>query len=266
MLFTFLLGLLESVYLRYKRIKYDLLGMKLDEKQVSFLSRFFPYYVGLKPEHQREFEERVFFFLEEKKFIPRGDLKEIPPKVKLLIAATAVKVSFGFREFKFQHFDKILVYPDSYYSTINQQYHFGEVNPKLGIIVLSLINFLEGVGDPNSGRNLGIHEMAHALKLENQIHFNKGSVVFNPKRWEEYAKHAQRQIDKIGKGEMPSIFRAYAGTNKHEFFAVALELFFERSAELKSYNPELYQSMVYLLKQDPMVLVRGKGAEVRGLS
>lgn len=262
MLFTFLLGVLEAGYLRYKSLKYKLLGMKLDDEQVAFLSRFFPYYAGLKPDHQREFEERVFFFLQEKKFIPRGSLKEISPKVKLLIAATAVKVSFGFREFKFEHFDKIVVYPDSYYSTINQQYHYGEVNPKLGIIVLSLINFLEGVGDPNSGRNLGIHEMAHALKLENQIHFNKGSVVFNPKRWEEYARLAKTQVEKISKGEKPSIFRAYAGTNKHEFFAVALELFFEQSKELKSYNPELYQSMVYLLKQDPLVLVRGKGAEV----
>ena len=255
MLFTFLLGVLEEGYLRYKSLKYKLLGMRLDDEQVSFLSRFFPYYAGLKPDHQREFEERVFFFLQEKKFIPRGSLKEIPPKVKLLIAATAVKVSFGFREFKFEHFDKIVVYPDSYYSTINQQYHYGEVNPKLGIIVLSLVNFLEGVADPVSGRNLGIHEMAHALKLENQIHYNKGSVVFNPTRWRQYAEHANLAIEKISKGEQ-SIFRAYAGTNKHEFFAVALELFFEKSSELKAYHPELYQALVYLLKQDPMVLGR----------
>lgn len=255
MLFTFLLGVLEAGYLRYKSLKYKLLGMRLDDEQVSFLSRFFPYYAGLKPDHQREFEERVFFFLQEKKFIPRGSLKEIPPKVKLLIAATAVKVSFGFREFKFEHFDKIVVYPDSYYSTINQQYHYGEVNPKLGIIVLSLVNFLEGVADPVSGRNLGIHEMAHALKLENQIHYNKGSVVFNPTRWRQYAEHANLAIEKISKGEQ-SIFRAYAGTNKHEFFAVALELFFEKSSELKAYHPELYQALVYLLKQDPMVLGR----------
>lgn len=256
-LFSLLLDIAEWLYVGYKSVKYKLLGIQLSEEQKGFLNRFFPYYAGLSTDHQKEFEERVFFFLEEKKFIPRGELKEMPPKVKLLIAATAVKVSFGFRDFRFEHFNKILVYPDSYYSTINQQYHFGEVNPKLGIIVLSLVNFLEGVGDPVSGRNLGIHEMAHALKLENQIHYNKGSVVFNPTRWSQYAEHAYAQMEKISKGEQHTIFRAYAGTNKHEFFAVALELFFEKSAELKTYNPELYQSLVYLLKQDPMVLVGG---------
>lgn len=254
-LFSSLLDLVERLYVGYKNAKYKLLGIQLTQEQKDFLNRFFPYYAGLSTDHQKEFEERVFFFLEDKKFIPRGNLREVPPKVKLLIAATAVKVSFGFRDFRFEHFNKVLVYPDSYYSTINQQYHFGEVNPKLGIIVLSMLNFLEGVGDPLSGRNLGIHEIAHALKLENQIHYNKGSVVFNPTRWRQYAEHANLAIEKISKGEQ-SIFRAYAGTNKHEFFAVALELFFEKSAELKAYNPELYQALVYLLKQDPMVLGR----------
>ncbi|UJP65287.1 zinc-dependent peptidase [Mongoliitalea daihaiensis] len=258
-LFSFLLDVVKRLYLGYRNVKYKLLGIELSFEQKDFLRKFFPYYAGLSPEHQKEFEERVFLFLEEKKIIPRGSLQEVPLKVKLLIAATAVKVSFGFRDFRFEYFDKILVYPDSYYSAINQRYHFGEVNPKLRIIVLSLVNFLEGVADPISGRNLGIHEIAHALKLENQIHFNNGSVVFNPTRWKAYTEHAYAQMDKIARGEQHTIFRAYAGTNKHEFFAVALELFFEKSAELKAYNPELYQSLVYLLKQDPMVLVRGDG-------
>ena len=185
--------------------------------------------------------------------IPRGGLKQTTREMQLLIGATAVMVTFGFRGVSLKHFKKILIYPDNYFSTINQQYHQGEVNPKLGIIVLSWRNFAEGFLYPTDGVNLGIHEIAHALKLENQIHYNRESNFFNPDRWETYAQLAAMEIRKIQSGEL-SIFRPSAGKNSHEFFAVALETFFEKSAELKEYNPEFYQALVFLLKQDPLVL------------
>jgi Mlc titration factor MtfA (ptsG expression regulator) len=173
--------------------------------------------------------------------------------MELLIGATAVMVTFGFRQVRLKHFSKILVYPDNYYSTINKKYHKGEVNPKLGIIVLSWNSFLQGLSLPNDGMNLGIHEMAHALKLENQIHYNKESDFFNPKRWVIYADLAKEEMEKIKSGKS-SFFRDSASKDPHEFFAIALENFFEKPSDFQEYNPELYKSLVFLLKQDPLVL------------
>jgi Mlc titration factor MtfA (ptsG expression regulator) len=51
-----------------------------------------------------------------------------------------------------------------------------------------------------------------------------------------------------------SFFREAAVKDSHEFFAIALENFFERSSGFQKYNPELYRSLVFLLKQDPLVL------------
>ena len=48
--------------------------------------------------------------------------------------------------------------------------------------------------------------------------------------------------------------RKYALTNKEEFFAVAVENFFERPAAFKTALPELYSILAKLLKQDPTVL------------
>lgn len=225
----------------------------LHDADIRFLDEHFLYYHKLNPKHQKEFERRLAKFLAQKRMIPRGGLKQVTREMQLLIGATAVMVSFGFRGVSLKHFKKILIYPDNYFSTINQQYHQGEVNPKLGVIVLSWRNFAEGFLYPTDGVNLGIHEMAHALKLENQIHYNRESNFFNPDRWESYSKLAAIEIRKIHLGKT-SMFRASAGKNSHEFFAVALETFFEKSAELKSYHPEFYQALVFLLKQDPLVL------------
>ncbi|WP_373523265.1 zinc-dependent peptidase [Aquiflexum sp.] len=225
----------------------------IHDTDIHVLEKNFSYFRKLNPKHKKEFKRRLARFLAQKKMIPRGGLKQATREMQLLIGATAVMVTFGFRGVSLKHFKKILIYPDNYFSTINQQYHQGEVNPKLGVIVLSWRNFAEGFMYPNDGVNLGIHEMAHALKLENQIHYNRESNFFNPDRWETYAKLAAMEIRKIQSGEA-SIFRPSAGKNSHEFFAVALETFFEKSAELKGYNQEFYQALVFLLKQDPLVL------------
>lgn len=245
----------EVFYSSYKNLKVRMAKKKLSEQDKNILKNLFPYYAKLNTSHKQEFIEKVEWFIAEKNFLPRGELRMVTQEMKLLISATAVMVTFGFPGVTLEHFKKILIYPDSYYSTINQQFHQGEVNPKLGIIVLSWENFVRGFIDLQDGINLGIHEIAHAMKLENQIHYNSESNFFNPTLWGRYAENAAVEIEKILNGE-ETIFRSSAANNQHEFFAVALEVFFERSVELKSYNQRLYQSLVYLLKQDPIVLAR----------
>lgn len=226
----------------------------LEKEDVAVLERFFPYFQNLNAKHKDEFKDRLAYFIASKKFIPRGELREISREMKLLVGATAVMVTFGFRNLKLKNFSKILLYPDNYYSTINKTYHQGEVNPRLGIIVISWKSFVEGFLVPNNGINLGIHEMAHALKLENQIQ-NEESNFFNAGAWQQYEKLAKNEILKIKRNE-DSIFRPSASKNIHEFFAVSLESFFEIPQQFKAYHPELYKSLVYLLQQDPLVLAK----------
>lgn len=251
----FIFHLFQALHALFSEVKMLLFFKMLSVEDVSVLKKLFPYFRNLSDLHQKDFLERLRYFLVSKTFIPRGGLKEITREMELLISATAVMVTFGFRQVRLSHFSKILVYPDDYYSTINKKYHKGEVNPKLGIIVLSWKSFVEGFLQVNDGLNLGIHEMAHALKLENQIHYNRESHFFNPKRWKDYTKFAQEEILKIKSGKV-SFFRESAAIDSHEFFAVALESFFEKPSDFKKYHAELYQALVFLLKQDPLVLSR----------
>lgn len=56
-----------------------------------------------------------------------------------------------------------------------------------------------------------------------------------------YQHLAEEEIEEIKTGRA-SVFRERAGENEHEFFAKALETFFEKPAEFKAEVPELYQS------------------------
>lgn len=227
---------------------------KLKLSDLMILEAKFPYYQRLNPNHKAEFKTKLSSILSTKEFVSRGGLEEVTDEMEILIGATIVMVTFGWKRLRLPHFDKILIYPNTYYSTITKSYHRGEVNPKHGIIVVSWSCFLEGLKNDHDGINLGIHEIAHAIKLENQIYSNEEADFFNPEAWHSYQLLVSDEQRKINQNQ--SIFRKEALLNEHEFFAVALEIFFEKPVEFFSYNPELYGSIVQLLRQDPRVWIK----------
>ena len=67
-----------------------------------------------------------------------------------------------------------------------------------------------------------------------------------------------KKIESVGTHRL---FRNYAYRNKMEFFAVAIELFFELPDILKTELPELYRVLSNLLNQDLMVLYGERTAD-----
>ena len=232
------------------QINRRLIYYSLKPRYKSILKDYNIYYNRLDSKNRGVFERRLAKFIGMKEFIPRGGLESITDEMKVLIGAKAIQITFGHPSVYFEHFWRILVYPDSYYSEINQRYHKGEVNSK-GYIILSWKNFIEGISDRTDGVNLGIHEMAHALHIENAITNNEYDFL-NSEKLEEFNFRAQREMEKINSGEK-HLFRKYAGTNIHEFFAVMIENFFERPVEFKNQHTELYKVATHIMQQDPLL-------------
>ncbi len=232
----------------------------IDLKYKEPLAEHFLYYQNLSEENKKRFETRVQAFIDGNEFIARG-YTHITDEMKALIAASAIQLTFGFNHLNFEHFAKILIYPDDYYSRITRKYHAGEVNMR-GIVVLSWRNFVEGYKDHTDGKNLGLHEMAHALRLENGIENGEydfiDADVLN--RFHELGVAETRLI----KRGQTHFFRHYAAMNMHEFFSVAVENFFERPQEFMDYHPELYMCLSELLKQDPLKLMPVQSPDVVG--
>lgn len=225
----------------------------LEPQYLEPLREHFLYYQNLSKENKKRFETRVQVFIDNNEFIPRS-YTHVSDEMKALISASAVQLTFGFGHLNFEHFPRILIYQDDYYSKITRKYHAGEVNPH-GLIVLSWRNFVNGYKKHDDGKNLGLHEMAHALHLENAI-ANSEYDFIDPDHLQKFEKMAREEMALIRRGQN-FFFRHYASMNKHEFFAVSIENFFERPGKFQKEKPELYQTMCALLRQDPLILFPG---------
>ena len=213
-------------------------------QQDAFLSRHFGYYSGLSRNERAIFIRRVNYFISAKRFEGRQGF-EITPDVKLIVAASAVQLTFGLRKYTLPGFPVIFIYPDVYFNRITGNYHKGEVNQH-GLIVLSWKYFVQGYKDLTDKLNLGLHEMAHALFLTILRTDNHDSGL------DGYLnKVINLSPDEITVIKASHFFRDYAGTNIHEFFAVVIEHFFEAATEFQQKLPVLYNHLCRLLNQNP---------------
>lgn len=216
------------------------------EEQKLILRTKFPYYKALSSKFKIEFERRLKYFLMHKEF--EGRRMEVTEEMKTLIGACAVQLTFGYRPLRLAHFPKILLYPTVFTTKDSDKKKKGEVNSR-GIIVLSWEDFIKDYKITDDGINLGLHEMAHALKIEDA--FPDAEFNFLDENELRYFHQVSTdEYQKIRRGE-PSFIRSYAGTNREEFFAVAVEHFFEQPEQFEKALPEIYHSLVGLLKQNP---------------
>ncbi|WP_277485126.1 zinc-dependent peptidase [Catalinimonas alkaloidigena] len=222
----------------------------------KILLQNFAYYQALDEQSKHKFVQRVQLFIARKTFIPRM-FKIVTSEMKVLIAASAVQLTFGLPDICLQFFKRIIIYPDYYFSTVNNMMHKGEVNPKAQAIVFSWKSFLKGYQDPDDSYNLGLHEMAHALELENLIE-NEEYDFLHKETWEAFQEEAAKLSELIRENKH-DFLRSYAATNEKEFFAVAVENFFERPLTFKHKIPRLYSILVLLLNQDPLKIVAYSG-------
>lgn len=258
--FLFLLGMLINYALKMVELSYVMRRKKpffihvpfflrkLDSGKKSILSKQFRFYNKLMPKHQRVFEHRVASFIKDKDFIGRSGL-EITEEMKVLISATAVMLTFGFRDFYIGLLDRIFIYPDEFYSRANEEYHKGEFNPKLKTLVLSWKDFKNGFENQHDKINLGIHEFAHAIHLNSMKERDISSTIFSDsfKELTDLLKNKEQ----LRKALIASkYFREYAYTNQFEFLAVVIETFIESPDEFKSQFPEVYNKTKQMLNFD----------------
>jgi MtfA peptidase len=235
-------------YIRYKNL--NLILPEILPPYRQYLVKHFPFYYMLTSKGQRIFEGRVQKFIEMKEFVHRGDIREVTDEMKVLIAGSAIQLTFGYPDIYFDQFGTIIIYPDEYYSMISKEYHKGEVNAA-GIIVLSWKSLKEGFSDQTDGIHLGLHEMAHALRIiKRQEDDTEENMFFDSDVMRHFDIEASHEMNKMLNTEEPTLFREYAAANSEEFFAVAVEVFFEKPEEFFNYNPRLYDLMAAVLKMD----------------
>ncbi len=222
-------------------------GIPLGIREKAILEKYAVQYQRLSPAAQHVFEQKVAHFVVEKQWVGVGITVAL--EMKVMIAACAAQLLQGFPELELRHFTRIAVYPKAYRSHLTDRVHQVEVRPVTGLIIISWEDFLRGYAHRHDAHNVGLHEMAHALWFENGIingedHFFDAVVLA---RWKGLTVE---ETSRIRRGK-ESPLRDYAGTNEAEFFAVAVEYFFERPKAFKETSPALFDCLSELLRTDP---------------
>lgn len=214
----------------------------------EILIQGFPFYNELPTLQQDEFRNRILRFMISKKFYGAQGFK-VEFKHKVLVSAAATQLTFGLDKFSYPLFSTIILYEDVYNSSVTGMLHKGEANPSEGTITLSWKYFIEGYTSKDDKINLGLHEMAHAffaclvqsIDEKMQIHEFLDLFIFN----------SEEEILKLRNGKK-HLFREYAGENIFEFFAVAVEYFYEDPEDFAIELPELYKYLCLTLNQDSL--------------
>lgn len=230
---AYILAFNKPVYVHFYMFPKD-----VNNESKAMLEKQFRFYRTLSEIRKKYFRHRVRSFIENYRFVGREGL-EVTEEMKVKIAATAVMLTFGMRNYLPDMFEVIIVYPDVFESS-NGDYHKGEFNPAARAVVFSWKDFQEGIEFDSNNLNLGLHEFAHVLHISSvgRLRLGSSSAIYSDmfKRIAQYvAVPANR--DKITHA---GYLRDYAYTNQYEFMAVIFESFFETPSEFRQRLPELF--------------------------
>ena len=230
----------------YKRplyIHFYLTKKAVTKSQMAFLKAN-DFYNKLDRRRKSYFQHRVANFIETTTFVSRDGIV-IDDYKKMEVSMLVIQMTFGMRKYLFESVERVILYPSSYFSILNQTENNGEFNPRSKALVLSWYHFEQGIRETDNGNNLGIHEITHAIHYNSIKSKDVSSEIFHD-TFLELEKYLASEIlrNKIVDAK---ILREYAYTNKFEFIAVLVEVFMETPEILKKQFPKIYEYVSRML-------------------
>lgn len=211
------------------------------------LNQYIKYYQNLPFKDKAEFRRRVAFFISDIEFSSHGHSK-VTEEMKVVISSAFVILTFGLDKVGLNEFYDVIILEKPYKYSYSENYYLGDVNAATGKITLVWPYVKKGFLINDNSVNLALHEISHALVLEEyEIGYYYGESF--PDRWLDWRKEYKSYLNRIRKKK--SFLRDYASGNHIELFAVSVECFFEEPLKLKEYEPSIYKLLVKILNQVP---------------
>jgi Mlc titration factor MtfA (ptsG expression regulator) len=226
----------------------DLLAQPFPEGWRDWLIDACDHYARLPSGPRRAFEDALRIFVGEKRVT--GIEVEVTDELRLLVASSAVSLSLAWPDYDWSQLTEVLLYPDDF----DRDYTFGgdersgETHP-WGTVILSVPSLYESFEYPDDAFHVGYHEFAHLLDAE-RAGFDgiPPGLARGPER--EWVRLAEQAMEGM-RGPGPTVIDRYGAHDPVEFFAVAVEAFFERPRALRKRHPAIYASFAEYFGQDP---------------
>ena len=251
-------GLVYYGWRRKSRRRRWVMGQPFPAPWLAALHSHVAFFRALDPPGKSRFQQLMQVFLDEVAIT--GIRTDVDETTRALVAASAVIPIFGFDDWEYSGLGEVLIYPNAYDESFSTD---GETDQRIlgmvgtghlsGVMILSQPDLIAGFDIENDKRNVGIHEFSHLVdQADGAIDGLPATIPRDVvKPWIDWVGRelkddaaTQKHIDD------------YAYTNEAEYFAVLSEYFFESPGMLEKKNPQLYQMLQKIYRQNPRQLLR----------
>jgi Mlc titration factor MtfA (ptsG expression regulator) len=228
--------------------------LPLPDSYKTILEEQSEFYKQLDEEAKIAFGKRVMQFLAQTKITGVNTVVEELDKV--LIGASAITPIFGFADWEYINLREVLLYPASFNHDFEQKGNDRNVLGMVGdgalngVMILSQHELRQAFINKTGKANTAIHEFVHLVDKTDGTVDGIPEAFLQKQYILPWLQRMHTEMKKIMAGQ--SDINPYGATNEAEFFAVVSEYFFERPHLLEEKNPELYQLLSTIFRQQPV--------------
>lgn len=244
-----------------KQARAQLLATRLTAAQRQTVETLVPIVERLPTELRDKLEGKMNLFQKQVSFHGCDGL-EITEDMRLSISAQACLLVVN-TDMWFDNLTTILIYPNAFKSRQQRRSGYVVTEKEIvrtgeswnrGPVILSWAHSKQGALNDHDGHNVVFHEFAH--QIDDLSGGTNGVPVLSPGQsyaeWERvFVSAYDAHINALENGR-PTVIDPYGAEGHEEFFAVSVEVFFERPQALKHSNPDVYDQLSQLFRLDPV--------------
>ena len=264
-IFLAILLLLLGLWLwRRQRIRLHrdaLLRSPIPDFARDIIAQDVPLIAKLPSELHRSLEGKINRFIDQVEFIGCNGV-EVTDDMRYSVAAQACLLVVN-TDHWFDTLRTILIYPGALKSKQQRQEGYVLQEQEIirageswarGPVILSWQHSEAGARDHEDGQNVVIHEFAN--QIDNLSGHTDGFPILDDygdyEAWQKTFEEAFDRLESDTRNRRSNVIDDYGLTGPEEFFAVSVELFFERPDALKRQEPGVYAQLADLFNLDPV--------------
>lgn len=237
-----------AVGLRRPWRRWRLAQKNLSPEMRRWLRTHVPLYQKLD-EGQDRFERDVQFVLDEYSFEGVQEVT-VTDELRLSVAAGIAVLLHGRPSWELPGSEAVLFYPGRFDETYHENLtaSYDGMAHQQGPIIFTVSAVAASWDDPGDGNNVVLHELAHLFDFDNEGADGVPSLV-SPSSAPNWQALVRDEMRKVRQGR--SLLRPYAAEAPSEFFAVAVEHFFEQPGQMARHHEALFRALAAFFRVDP---------------